>query len=135
MKVKFDGPAGYKHEKFLQLIMDSYTTETLGKLLLYAKLKEVRYSKLDQVRVQFTEEVNLRLNVELNPNDEKSVQSILDRSPFHTEWPSLIMSASAEENTNKSLTITTDRGKPCTWVQSRAAYRRIFILATPAVTI
>ena len=90
MKVKFDGPAGYKHEKFLQLIMDSYTTETLGKLLLYAKLKEVRYSKLDQVRVQFTEEVNLRLNVELNPNDEKSVQSILDRSPFHTEWPSLI---------------------------------------------
>ena len=49
LTVYFQGPAGFRHERFLQLLLDVHTAEVLGKLLVNAKLKASASSALGKV--------------------------------------------------------------------------------------
>ena len=52
LTVYFQGPAGFRHERFLQLLLDVHTAEVLGKLLVNAKLKASTSSALGKVSLK-----------------------------------------------------------------------------------
>ena len=91
IKVKFEGPDGYRHEKFTDALLDGLAMEGAARLAVVAAMKcrGMYQEKLEEYANSYIGKLQNRLDVEFNDDDPFSIMYQLKNSDFHT-WPDTI---------------------------------------------
>ena len=89
IRFKFEGPDGYRHEKFTEALLDGLASEGTVRVAVIAALKCRGGDQAtgEEYSSQYKFKIQNRLDMEFNEEDAFSIMYQLRNSEFYTTWP------------------------------------------------